>query len=73
MVDVVYHGRHVVIHEGPMADRRGTDWRSDAAKLEARDQERIERALHGESMRAEDLPPALRDVSTEAAAGPAAR
>jgi hypothetical protein len=70
MVDVVYHGRHVIIHEGPMADRRGTDWRQDAAELEARDQDRIEHALHGDTMRAGDLPPAMRDVSTDAAGPP---
>lgn len=30
------------IHEGPMADRRGTEWRKDAAELEARDRRRKE-------------------------------
>ncbi|MBP2017712.1 hypothetical protein J2Z79_001097 [Symbiobacterium terraclitae] len=33
------------VHEGPMADRRGTGWREDAAKLEARDQERLENPM----------------------------
>lgn len=34
-----------IIHEGPMADRRGTDWRDDAAKLEALDDERIQNPM----------------------------
>lgn len=34
------HG--VTIHEGPMADRRGTGWRDDAAKLEELNQRLIE-------------------------------
>lgn len=33
------------IHEGPMADRRGTGWREDAARLEALDQERLENPM----------------------------
>jgi hypothetical protein len=34
-----------IIHEGPMADTRGTGWRADAAKLEALRQERIENPM----------------------------
>lgn len=34
-----------VIHEGPMADRRGTGWRQDAARLEALDQRRLENPM----------------------------
>lgn len=34
-----------IIHEGPMADSRGTDWREDAARLEALRQERIENPM----------------------------
>lgn len=30
------------VHEGPMADRRGTSWREDAARLEAANQRMIE-------------------------------
>lgn len=33
------------VHEGPMADTRGTGWRKDAAKLEALDQERLENPM----------------------------
>jgi len=33
------------VHEGPMADRRGTGWREDAARLEALDQERLENPM----------------------------
>lgn len=33
------------VHEGPMADTRGTDWRQDAAKLEAINQRRIENPM----------------------------
>lgn len=33
------------IHEGPMADTRGTGWREDAAKLEALNQRRIENPM----------------------------
>ncbi|MFZ5814145.1 MAG: hypothetical protein ACOY93_02410 [Bacillota bacterium] len=33
------------VHEGPMADRRGTGWREDAAKLEAINQRRIENPM----------------------------
>jgi hypothetical protein len=36
------HNHGVTIHEGPMADKRGTGWRDDAAKLEKLNQERIE-------------------------------
>lgn len=36
--------RHI-IHEGPMADRRGTGWREDAARLEAMDQQRLENPM----------------------------
>lgn len=38
-------GHEVVLHEGPMADTRGTSWRQDAAELEAREQERIENPM----------------------------
>lgn len=31
----------VTIHEGPMADRRGTQWREDAVKLEKANQQMI--------------------------------
>lgn len=37
-----YKGHTVPIHEGPMADTRGTGWRESAAKLEALEEERIE-------------------------------
>lgn len=33
------------IHEGPMADSRGTGWRADAARLEAADQRRLENPM----------------------------
>lgn len=33
------------VHEGPMADSRGTGWREDAAKLEALNQRRIENPM----------------------------
>lgn len=33
------------IHEGPMADTRGTSWREDAARLEAAAQERRENPM----------------------------
>jgi len=33
------------VHDGPMADRRGTGWRRDAAKLEALDQRRLENPM----------------------------
>lgn len=36
------HENGVTIHEGPMADRHGTGWRDDAAKLEELNQRRIE-------------------------------
>jgi hypothetical protein len=34
-----------IVHEGPMADRRGTGWREDAARLEALDQQRLENPM----------------------------
>lgn len=34
-----------VVHEGPMADKRGTGWRQDAARLEALDQRRLENPM----------------------------
>lgn len=36
------HTHGVTIHEGPMAGKRGTRWREDAAKLEALNQKRIQ-------------------------------
>ncbi len=36
------HTHGVTIHEGPMADKRGTGWRDDARKLEELNQRRIE-------------------------------
>jgi hypothetical protein len=39
------HEHPVTIHEGPMADKRGTGWREDAAKLEALNQETIENPM----------------------------
>lgn len=36
------HEHPVTIHEGPMADKRGTDWRDDARKLEELNQQLIE-------------------------------
>lgn len=30
--------RGVTVHEGPMADRRGTSWRADAVRLEEANQ-----------------------------------
>jgi len=36
------HEHGISIHEGPMADSRGTQWREDAAKLEALNQRRIQ-------------------------------
>ena len=39
------HGREAVLHEGPMADTRGTGWRQDAAELEAREHERMENPM----------------------------
>jgi hypothetical protein len=38
-------GGRPIIHEGPMADRRGTGWREAAAELEARAQERMENPM----------------------------
>lgn len=31
----------IQVHEGPMADKRGTSWREDAVRLEALNAERI--------------------------------
>ncbi len=42
LAETTYKGRRVPIHEGPMADKRGTGWRDDAAKLEALNRERID-------------------------------
>lgn len=36
------HTHGVTIHEGPMADKRGTGWRDDAAKLEALNEKRMQ-------------------------------
>lgn len=36
------HREGVTIHEGPMADTHGTEWREQAAKLEELNQRRIE-------------------------------
>lgn len=67
-----------IVHEGPMADRRGTDWRQDAAKLEALAQKRRENPMQTlpNSMTSIDKAHAARAVSdggivdkTENAAG----
>lgn len=42
MANEYSHEHGVTIHEGPMADTRGTAWRKDAAKLEALNQQRIQ-------------------------------
>lgn len=34
-------------HEGPMADRRGTGWRQDAAALEAQERQRRQNPMRG--------------------------
>jgi hypothetical protein len=39
------HEHPVTIHQGPMADKRGTGWREDAARLEALNHERIENPM----------------------------
>lgn len=39
------HKHGVTVHEGPMADARGTGWRADAVRLEAENQERIENPM----------------------------
>lgn len=55
------------VHEGPMADTRGTDWRQDAAKLEAVNQRRIENPMQSlpNSMTTIDKAHAFRAKSDE--------
>ena len=39
------HEHPVTIHEGPMADKRGTGWRDDARKLEELNAKRIQNPM----------------------------
>lgn len=39
------HEHGITIHEGPMADKRGTQWRDDAAELEALNQQQIQNPM----------------------------
>gem|GEM_PF-1380898 len=39
------HKHAVTVHAGPMADKRGTGWREDAAKLEEANERRIENPM----------------------------
>lgn len=64
------HSHGVTIHEGPMADKRGTGWRDDAAKLEALNQKRIQNPMQTlpNTMTTLDKPHAKRARSDEGTA-----
>lgn len=61
-----------IIHEGPMADTRGTGWREDAAKLEAIRQKRIENPMQTlpNSLTSMDKAHAFRAKSDEGSVDP---